>query len=81
MEDEPIVAVGLLTQTNVTRLFCARLRARLVGTAGPVHFPRSDAREADARPFGTPNGTVAIPDMSWRAGECFAGRDDQGRCE
>ena len=62
MEDEPIVAVGLLTQTNVTRLFCARLRARLVRAAGSGHFLRSDAGEVDARPFGAPHRSVAIPD-------------------
>ena len=52
--------------------------AGLIGPAGAVHFPRSDAGDPKVRTFRTPDWTVTIPDVSRCAGEWLSGGDDRG---
>lgn len=52
--------------------------AGLIGPAGAVHFPGGNASDANAGPFRTPDRAIAIPDMSWCAGEGLTGSDDRG---
>ena len=61
------------------RLAClkgCRFRARLVGAAGAVYFTSGNACEPDAWAFCTPDGTITVPDMRWRAVEGLANRHD-----
>jgi len=45
------------------------------GAAGAIHFARRYAGEANARPFLTPNGPVAVPHSDGCATEGLAGRN------
>lgn len=63
------------------RIACLNRRgvgAGLIGAAAAIHFPGSDASDANARPFRTPDRAIAIPDMGWCAGEGLTGGDDRG---
>ena len=52
--------------------------AGLIGPAGTVHFPGSDASDANAGSFRAPDRTVTNLDVGRRAGECPSGGDDSG---
>jgi hypothetical protein len=50
------------------RIACLNRRgigAGLIGAAAAIHFPGSDASDANAGPFRTPDRAIAIPDMGW----------------
>ena len=49
--------------------------ARVTGATGAIHFTGSYAGEANARPFLTPNGPVAVPHSDGCATEGLAGRN------
>src|SRR5690606_6606266 len=59
---------------RVPRLLGRCGRTRLVGAAGAVHLARRDPGEPDARPFGAPDRTIAIPDAGRRALEGLTSR-------
>src|SRR5690606_565791 len=63
---------------RVTRLFGRSCRTGLVRAAGAIHFASGDPREPDARPFGAPDRTIAIPDAGRSAREGLSGRNDGG---
>ena len=52
--------------------------AGLIGPAGAVHFPRSDAGDPKVRTFRAPDRTVTIPDVGWCASESLTGCHDGG---
>jgi hypothetical protein len=66
---------------SITRLFCARRRARLVGSTTTVGFSCCNTREANVRTLGAPDRTVAIPHMRWSARKGLSGGDDHDSCE
>lgn len=55
--------------------------AGMAGTAAAVHLARGDARKADMRALGAPDGTVAVPHRDGGAGEGLACRNDRGEQE
>ena len=52
-----------------------RIRARVTRATGAIHFTGSYAGEANARPFLTPNGPIAVPHSDRRATERLASRN------
>lgn len=52
--------------------------AGLIGPAGAVHFPRSDAGDPKVRTFRAPDRTVTIPDVGRGASESLTGCHDGG---
>ena len=66
---------------RIARLLCGRCWAWLIGTAGSVRLPSCNPRQADTRPFGTPNRPVSVPHMRRCAGEALAGWNDERSCE
>lgn len=63
---------------RIARLNRRGIGAGLIGPAGAVHFPRSDAGNPKVRTFRAPDRTVTIPDVRRCAGECLSGGDDRG---
>jgi hypothetical protein len=60
---------------TIARFLSANGWARLACFACPIHLASSHASNADSRPFGAPDWSVAVPDRNRRAGECQASSD------
>jgi hypothetical protein len=64
------------TDEPIARLNAADGGARMIGLAGAVDLSSRDTGDANLRPFGAPDRTVAVPNSCWRTGEGLSGRDD-----
>jgi hypothetical protein len=65
---------------SITGIDGAHGWARLIGSAGAVHFAGGDAGNPHLRAFGAPYWPVTVVNGDGRALECLAGRDDLGWC-
>lgn len=62
----------------IAGLDAANGRAGLIGLAGAIDFPRSNAGNPNLWSFGAPDWTVTIPDGDGRAGEATASGNGLG---
>jgi hypothetical protein len=62
----------------VARRLAAHNRAWVAGPACLINLARGNPLQPDARSFGAPNRTIAIPDARGRAGERGTGGNNWG---
>jgi hypothetical protein len=69
---------GNAQQSNqcIARTYAACLWAWMSRRTGLINFSSRDACKAHPWPFLTPDGTITIPNMGWRALEHLAAFDD-----
>jgi len=46
---------------RIARIDRIGIGARMADTACPVQFPSCNTRQADMRPLGAPDGSIAVP--------------------